>query len=242
MCTAADPAESFTARCRAAGFDIVHAFSVNWFNESAEEELSLPDFGRLGALGLVVGNSRSLWPVFVHAYHDDPRLRDAEHPLDQYVLRSIVEAATCIDAEHIILWAHDTLPRAIPIQRIAEGAGLARLSPSLLSIHPKFGPWIALRAVLILNADGPRARRSEVRDPCTACAKPCVNALDRAIEETRSLDGRVVGKHWALWARVREVCPEGTEHRYDTGQIRYYYAKDRTVLDLGESSVDCDRV
>ena len=32
-------------------------------------------------------------------------------------------------------------------------AGLAHTSPSYLSIHPEHGPWIGLRAVIVLDAD-----------------------------------------------------------------------------------------
>lgn len=222
--------ERFAARCRAAGFDIVHAFAVNWFNETVERELQLPDFGRPNALGLVVGGSKSFWPIFVSVYRDDASLSGAEHPVDEYVVRTTTRAAAHLDAEHIVLWAHETVPSAIPIQRIAHAAGLAHLSPSHLSIHPNAGPWIALRAVVLVNADGPH-ERVRPRDPCAACAKPCVEALDRAIECTGSLDGPAVEKHWRHWARIREVCPEGIEHRYDEAQIRYYYAKDRLALE-----------
>jgi len=230
MSDASSPVDRFSESCRRYGFDLVRAFPVDGFNATVEEALRLPDFGRRSALGLIVGNSKLLWPFFVRALSNDVALRDAEHPLDRYVVQSIVEASASIDAEHVTLWAHHTSPAAIPIQRIARAAGLAHLSPSHLSVHPAFGPWIALRAVLVVNDEGPEEPPPAPRDPCSSCSQPCVEALQRAVESTGSLEGPAVERHWTLWARVREVCPEGAEHRYDRDQIRYHYAKDRSVL------------
>ncbi len=40
------------------------------------------------------------------------------------------------------------------MQRLAHASGLARLSPSHLSVHGTDGPWIALRAAVVIDIEG----------------------------------------------------------------------------------------
>ena len=221
------------ARCDEAGLDIVHPFSLAWFNDGVTPSLRLPDGGRPGALGVLIGNTRRIWPAFTRVLRNDPALLDAEHPLDTYVERALTDAAgLTITARHVILWAHRTTPRPIAIQRIAHASGLAHLSPSQLSIHPHYGPWWALRAVIVVDTDGPVDERPRAPDPCTACSKPCLGAFERALAATDLGRPGDVERQWRPWANVREVCPEGQASRYGEDQLRYHYAKDRSVLHL----------
>jgi hypothetical protein len=224
---------ALSARCDEAGFDIVHPFCVAWFNGDIQASLRLPDWERPGALGILIGNSRRMWPAFTRALRNDAALVDAEHPLDVHVERALTDAAgQSITDRYVILWAHRTTPAPIAIQRIAHASGLAHLSPSQLSIHPTYGPWWALRAVIVVDTDGPIGERPRAPDPCTACSKPCLAAFERALAATDLGRAGDVERQWKPWANVREVCPEGQTFRYDDDQLRYHYAKDRSILRL----------
>jgi methylmalonic aciduria homocystinuria type C protein len=219
------------AHCAEAGLDIVHPFRLDWFNGDVDASLRLPDGGRPRALALVIGNTHRLWPVFVPALHEDASLLDGDHPLDAYIERALSDAAArSIGASYRIFWAHTMTPAPIAIQRIAHASGLAHLSPSRLSIHPTYGPWLALRAVIVVDVEGPAADRPRAPDPCTPCAKPCVAALERALAATDTTQVGDVERQWKAWANVREVCPEGTALRYGDEQLRYHYTKDRSIL------------
>jgi len=222
--------DDFAARCRALGFDIVHPFRLDWFNARADEALRLPDLGRTDALGVLVGNTRALWPAFLEALRNEPGLRRSEHPVDRYAVESITAAATVLDTRHVVLWAHETVPKALAVARLAHAAGLGWLSPSHLSVHPVHGPWIAFRAVLVLDMTGPPGEPPMAPDPCTRCTKPCLEALERAVATSSPLDARTIAANWTTWARVREVCPEGRSSRYGHEQLRYHYTKDRSAL------------
>ncbi|MGH8586497.1 MAG: hypothetical protein ACREWE_10055 [Gammaproteobacteria bacterium] len=52
-------------------------------------------------------------------------------------------------------WARP--PRRVAMQRLAHLSGLAYLSPSHLNVHATYGPWIALRAAVVI-------------DRCVSCA------------------------------------------------------------------------
>jgi hypothetical protein len=221
------------ARCEGVGLDIIHPFCVDWFNDEVEPSIRLPDQGRRGALGIVIGNTRHLWTVFASAVRHDAALLDVDHPLDAYVERALTDAAAqSIDARHDIFFAHRMTPAPIAIQRVAQASGLAHLSPSRLSIHPAYGPWWSLRAVVVVDANGPSGERPRAPDPCTPCAKPCLAAFDRAVAASDVTRPGDVERQWKEWAEVREVCPEGKASRYGDDQLRYHYTKDRSILRL----------
>lgn len=222
--------DAFAAISARAGFDLIAPFSLAWLTEAAVR-FPYPAFDRKNAMGVLVGNTRGLWPHFLAALCDDDALRHVAHPLDTYVMRSIRTAAVALPVTTRILWAHDTEPEPVPMQRIAEVVGLAKISPSHLSIHPRFGPWVAWRAVLLLDAPGPEGQAPPVFDPCQPCHRPCVSALERAFEASNTNENdvgrepQVIRNAWRAWLEVRAVCPVGAEHRYGESQSEYHYAK-----------------
>ncbi len=193
-----------------AGLDLIHPFDADRFE--AARRLIAPE--RPGALALLVGNTRRLWAPFSQAPRDDP------HPLDRYVERAVRDAAAALDTPALIRFAHRTDP-AFPFQRLADAAGFAALSPCHLNIHPQHGPWIALRALLILpDLDAPPPPTAPAPSPCAACHAPCLEPFDRAL---RAADTPDVPAHWPLWLAVRDACPVGRDSRYTDAQITYHY-------------------
>jgi methylmalonic aciduria homocystinuria type C protein len=95
----------------------------------------------------VIGNTRALWPRFLDAARADSALLEREDPLDGYVETVVNDACAGLSARWQCFMAHGS--RWLAIQRLAQRAGLAYLSPGHLSVHPTFGPWIALRAVIV---------------------------------------------------------------------------------------------
>jgi methylmalonic aciduria homocystinuria type C protein len=218
-----------------AGLDLVQPFSVAHYNEGAPVEEHLDDFGRSsrgGALGLLFGNTRRLWPAFTEAYAQDAALADAEQPLDRYVvtrLTALLAAATAAPTR--LVFAHVTTPRAFPIQRLAERIGLAALSPSHLAIHPLHGPWLALRAVAVVDVAGPEPAPNAVASPCLGCPAPCVRALEQALLVSgEPLSSAAVAQHATAWIAVRDACPVGRGSRYGEAQLAYHYAPARSRI------------
>jgi hypothetical protein len=219
----------FEAECRRSGLDLLHPFAVADYNAHVSEEQRLQDFGRPRALGLLVGNTRALWPYFDEARSKDPELRLAAHPLDRYVSASIAHAASALRGRRqISYFSHVTLPRPLPIQRLAELTGFAALSPSHLAIHELHGPWLALRAVVVVDIEGPSQSPGAPPRPCQGCPAPCVAALERARAASGPvLDASSIARHAADWIAVRDACPVGGASRYGEDQLRYHYGVDR---------------
>lgn len=197
-----------------AGFDLVHPFDAH---AVARE----PGLGQIAdaerPLGYLVGNTRALWQRLRAARRADHGLGACSDPFDRYIEQTCerITGARCF-------FAHKTYRGVfLPFQRLAVAAGFGTLSSSQLVIHPTYGPWFALRAVVLVA--GSPTTRVLPRAACN-CAMRCTAAFERACAVR---DGEV----WRAWVDVRDACCVGREHRYDADQLEYHYTKDRTLLD-----------
>jgi len=225
----------FAQECTKAGLDLVHPFGVGHYHATGGGA-PLHDFGRSNALGIVVGNTRALWPAFTRAFAGDRALAAEPNPLDAYVTAQLERAVRlATSARHAVVFAHSTAPRPFPIQRLAEHAGLAALAPCHLAIHPEFGLWWALRAVVVVDCDGPAELPQPSARPCDGCSAPCVTALEQALAVTPVPLGRSsIRAHADAWIRVRTVCPVAPAARYGDAQLRYHYLHDRSLIEEGD--------
>ncbi|MBA3461868.1 MAG: hypothetical protein H0T46_18045 [Deltaproteobacteria bacterium] len=181
------------------GYDIAHAFDAH----AAACEPGWEHLARGPRVGILIGNTRALWEPFLAAAN-----LDEADPLDRYTERAI--AAAFGDAP--AYFTHREHGGAfLPFSRLAVATGLGALAPSHLVIHPIYGPWLALRAVVLVDGEPPA--RSPIPKPCT-CAEACATALAAALPSTR----------WEDWLAVRDACPLRT-YRYSVAQIRYHYSK-----------------
>lgn len=219
------------------GFDLVQPLQVGWYNDAVEPAYRLPDGGRRDALAVLVANTRALWPRFLAALRATPALLADADPLDRYTVRCLRAACAGLRGVREIRFAHERAPRRVAMQRLAHVAGLAYLSPSWLSVHPVYGPWIGLRAVAVFDAAGPPGPASTLADPCPQCGTDCGPLLERA-RTTLGAPGRTaISANWRLWLAVRDACPVGRAHRYSDDQIEYHYTWDRAVLERATGSV-----
>jgi methylmalonic aciduria homocystinuria type C protein len=213
--------------CRRFGFDLVQPLQVGWYNDGVAAPLRLEDFGSAEHLAIVVGNTRALWPVWREAVARDPALAAAADPLDAYTLRVLSDVASGLGLRVSLRYAHEGGDRRIAVQRLAHAAGLAYLTETHASVHPTYGPWIALRAAVSLAIPGPPGPPPQLAHPCGSCSRGCLPAFERALT---TLDGPPseanLRAHWQTWLAWRDTCPVGREHRYTEAQIRYHYLRD----------------
>ena len=197
------------------GFDL-----FSWFNTAAyfHPDHRLENYARKhGALAIVIGNSKALWDPFLASRPAGP------NPLDHYTEQAIQNACASQEHRSTIYFGHTTEPAPIPIQHIAQTAGLARIGPAGLCIHSRHGLWFGLRAVVTFDVPGPVGQQAP-EDLCSACRdKPCVKALEYAITLGKTAT-------WHNWLAVRDACPVGIASRYDQGQLTYHYTKDPRAL------------
>lgn len=203
-----------------AGLDLAAPLDVARYNEAVDAAYRVDTFGREHALGVVLGNTKALWPCLVEAMREDEALFASPDPLDDYVVRTVGDALAMLPYVTAVWFAHEPPPRRVAMQRLADLSALAPLSKTThLNVHPTYGPWIGLRALVVIDVDGPRdpPAREEL---CVDCASTCGAKVTRALN----------GGTWRDWLAVREACPTGQAHRYEIEQIRYHYEKDRAAL------------
>jgi hypothetical protein len=209
------PRQTETAELlRRQGLDLCHWFSVGEVNAKCAEEFSLPTVGQWG---LLIGNSRALWTPFLRRKQSLSQKNSQSltaDPLDTYVEQMTRRALSSWDIRWLAFGHSAGTP--LPIQKYAAASGLAPLGPAGLCIHPTFGPWIALRAVAILESDYPlKVSETTDRHPCAGCPAPCTTALKSALRSTDDSLRRFLP--------VRDACPVGTHERYTDPQIDFHY-------------------
>jgi cyanocobalamin reductase (cyanide-eliminating) / alkylcobalamin dealkylase len=227
-----DIAEQVAGACAPAGFDLVQPFRLDWYNDAIAATYRLPDLGRARALGLLIGHSRALWAPFVAAVRRDATLRDDANPLERYSVDVVRAALQPLEPAWEARWSHEAEPRRVAMQRLGHLSGLAHLAECFLNVHPRYGPWIALRAAVVIDVDGPPGPAPDPANPCADCAHACLPAFERAAAASRARDLAAggLGDTWQLWLAVRDACPLGRAYRYSEAQIAYHYRLDRSAL------------
>lgn len=210
--------DRLTSRLTGAGFDLAQSFPARDYDAEVAPALRLPVVDHPDPMAIVVGNTRALWPRFLAARAADPVLAADPDPLDRHTEQTALAALAGTGG--VAVFAH-TMPARVAIQRAAQVAGLAALSPSHLSIHPIYGPWIALRAVLVLPVSAPPARTPATL-PCE-CAARCLPRLEAALARGIPQSRAEVARDHLRWLAVRDACPIGRAHRYLPDQIAYHY-------------------
>ena len=167
-------------------------------------------------VGILVGNTRALWAPFLAARRADASIAASPDPLQRYSERVIGNGAAARDAT--VYYSHQRYDGAyLPFQRIAVAAGLAAIAPTHLLVHPTYGPWFALRAIVLCAGDPPPPP-PPVALACL-CDASCLDLLETALADTGPAS-------WRAWLAVRDACPIGRAHRYGDDQIAYHYTKD----------------
>jgi len=222
------------ARLAAAGLDLVQPLNASWYDAVVAPEYRLPaPGGRSDRLALVVASSRAFWDPFRACLRAEPERLDRSDPIDDYVADVVHAALAGLPVAHEVRFSFEPPPRRVAMQRLADVSGLAPLTPAMLCIHPVYGPWIALRAAIVLDLPGVAGPAPVPAPPACvrACHESCMPALARA-QAASAPDAAAdpVAPRWDLWVAVRDACPVGREHRYPEPLLRYVYTKDREIL------------
>lgn len=199
-------------------FDVVHRFAARPVAQALGLAV-IDDPER--PVGILIGNTRALWDVFAERLAADPELASSPDPIERLAEDELGAIAAGCDGT--AWFAHRSYAAGyLPFQRIAALAGLAALAPTNLLIHPVYGPWFALRG-LVLSAGEPPPPAAAVAKPCACEAHGCERAFAAACARPDD---------WRAWLAMRDACPVGRDHRYTHQQIAYHYTKDRQYLPL----------
>ncbi len=188
------------------GFDIVAPCQLKHYNRECPTDWQLD--GKPQDLVLLIGNTKEMWPHFTDAYANSGELARRSDPLDHWVEEALGPCAR--DGQRLYYGHRDQ----VDMRRLATVTGVGRVGEAGLIVHPIFGPWLALRAALVVPERGP----SNVTKPDKSCV--CESGCQVVRGEN----------NWKLWLARRDACPVGRAHRYSEQQIKYHYTKDKNLL------------
>jgi hypothetical protein len=166
----------------------------------------------------------------------------AADPLDAFTRRTIDRVAVPLVAATVpvlrVLYPFRWPDDPVSFQRLATVAGLG--TPSLLGVlvHPEFGPWMALRAALLIGVPMTAARPADGFDPCPTCReRACIAACPAGAVSPAGWDVPRCGA-WrartddpcAVGCHARIDCVIGREHRYPAAALVHHQAHARPAM------------
>jgi epoxyqueuosine reductase QueG len=186
---------------------------------------------------VVIGNGGGqFWEGFCAYCQERPEyLQGRRHPLDDYTVEVIEKTLTPILAQPGVvyrsLYPFRFWSEPVSFMHLARASGLA--GPSILGvvIHPVYGPWMALRAALLVNQELHAESTAAGFDPCPTCVeRTCMAACPAsAISVQKGWDIPVCVQHRLRvvtdcvdYCRARFDCVYGREHRYPLDELQYH--------------------
>ena len=176
-----------------------------------------------GAASVVVlacgGNS------FARALRAAPEAASRD-PVDDFTRRVVQAAVQALVADGSDTRAlfHDERRQGVfaDFPGLARACGLGEPSRLGLLLHPRFGPWLAIRALLLTESRFSPTSRLQDFDPCLGCLAPCIRACPGHAVSQLDFDAaacrhtRLSGTSCASECAARRSCVVGPEHAYDS--------------------------
>ena len=223
-------ASMIEAAFEAAGFDLVRWVAVGDYNTVCPPDNRLPTLGSKRSPVAVVGNTRAIWTSFLDGLRSDPGLVATGNPLDTWVEQRIHQVVEDISYNTHVVFCHDTSGPIVSFQQLGALAGTGFVGPCRLSVHRRFGPWISFRAAVVVDME-PVQSQFQAIDTCSGCVKqPCMTAARQLAQHEGDTSFSEVRSQWEKWLAVRQACPVGAEHAFDSLQSAYHYTHDAMLL------------
>ena len=233
-----DSTPTLESRLDAAGLNLRGALDVARYDALVPSAWRSPALGFPAHSALVIASGgRALWEAFSrspewtglpdagHADTGHPEGLDAlDDPLDAYtrrVLDEIVEGLVGEGDESVALLAFERHgDEFADFVALGREVGLGAPSRLGLLVHPVYGPWLSIRAVLLSTRRWPLAEPLAGFDPCPSCPAPCADACPVRAPTPAGFDlqacvaNRRVHSPCALDCAARRACVLGPEHAY----------------------------
>ena len=173
------------------------------------------------AVGLLIGNTKNIWPHFVSSLDKDLPI----NPLDMFVEYEIARLTSSMRVRvNDTFFAHErSSDRIISFQKLASCTNLAHYSEELgLCVHKIYGTWFAFRAAVMLDgvcfADlgWTTLERLKSNSRFRVLKKPKLLRHKRMKRLLRGTD--------CDWLGLRDTVIVGRKWRYDAAQLQYHYA------------------
>ncbi len=234
----ADPLATIRAAAAPWGLNLIAALPADRYDRAAGADYATAAFGLPSPERsiVVIGNGGGdFWRAFSAWADARPGWRERANPLDDFtrlvIEREVVAATRAAGRRCVPVYPFMNGGPTLNFMALGKLAGLG--GPSLLGVvvHPVYGPWIAFRAALIVDAalDAPGAALAF--DPCPGCAaRSCIAACPAGAVAYHAgwdvpgcLRHRVENEpRCASRCDARAACVLGPEHRYPDDELAYH--------------------
>jgi hypothetical protein len=207
---------------RQAGYSVIYPFITSF---SLTKQFKFE-----GKEAVMICNTKTLWEKMLRRVRSADKDAVVGDPFDNIVENDISELFPESDRFNVFYSHRKYMGVFIPFQRIAHEIGLAYFDPiSHLSIHPLYGPWFSMRAIIVFNED------INIVDvtPSSQALKP--NTLDEYLLQ-QITPPFSTHSDWRALLKVRDSISRmvgSDSFRFSDDQIRYHYTKDLNILHGG---------
>ena len=202
---------------------------------------------------IVIGNGGGAFWAGFRDYADarPGYFQKHSHPLDDYTVEVIENSLTPLlqhsGATYRYVYPFRFSTQPVSFMHLAQASGLA--GPSILGIviHPTYGPWIALRAAILIDQQLASPALAQGFDPCPSCTeRSCMKACPANVVSTEKgwdIPGCVqhrltVTSDCMDYCHARYECVYGREHRYPQDELQYHQAQSLATMQEYRKSVE----
>ena len=155
-----------------------------------------------------------------------------EHPIDAFTRASVERAVQALRRDgsgaHAVFYWERREDDFADFVALGRACGLGTPSRLGVLIHPTYGPWISIRAVILTGSKLPPTPPLLDYDPCRGCPAPCAQACPGdavgAVEFDFDACARTTRARPDCRQRcaARRACVVGREHAYPEDLERRY--------------------
>jgi hypothetical protein len=223
------------------GLNLIGATATGSYDFGVPPEFTLARLLPNAHSAIVIGNGgTAFWAAFRTFCRTHPESERWTDPLDTFTEMVVEEAVRPVlgTLPSRVLYPFRGRPDPVSFVHLAECAGLGRRSLLGLLIHPSFGPWIALRAAVLVPVVVSAPRPADGFDPCPICIeRACIPACPAGAVGDAGWDIPRCAAHrlrdeddCASRCHARFDCVIGREHRHAADQLAYHQGRARDAL------------
>lgn len=220
------------------GLNLIAAIPVANYDRVAAPSMRAATIDNGARSIVVIGNGGAgLWSAFTAHAARNPGWMSRENPLDDFTrdaIDSVVSAARATGARCTPVYPFVGEGPKLNFMELGKLVGLA--GPSIIGVvvHPTYGPWIAFRAALLIDAEIDVPGLALAFDPCPSCTvRSCISACPASAvtfsagwDIPRCLTHRVETEaDCANRCHARVGCVLGPEHRYPDDELAYHQGR-----------------
>jgi len=222
------------------GLNLIGATPVAAYDETVPRPYALGILAPGAVSAVVIGNGGgAFWAAFRAFCLRHPGYEATPHPLDAFTLHMVDTTTRPLVSDTArVLYPFRFPDQPVSFMHLAACAGLGRRSLTGVLIHPVYGPWIALRAAILVPFAVHAPRPAALFDPCPSCTeRACVAACPAGAVTPAGWDVPRCAAHrlrdddpCAARCQARFDCVIGREHRYPPDALTYHQARARPAL------------